>query len=138
MKSIEDINNFLIETQSIKKEDINPDSDLCLDLGIEGDDFFELEEALKNEFNINMASYKWYFHHGEDGFINPGALLFKPPYKRVKHIAVTPSLLLEAANKGIWPIKYSSHILPTKRYDIISTYIIFITFFGFVFYATLA
>jgi len=138
MESIETIYNFLEKTQGIKRSNLNSESDLCFDLGIEGDDFFELEEAFEKEFKVNMASYKWYFHHAEEGLFNLGGLFFNPPYARVKHIPVTPSLLLKAVNEGSWPIQYPEHTLPSKRYDVIISQTIIIALLGLITYAIFA
>jgi len=47
MKNIEEIYAFLEKHQGVKRSEISPDSDLESDLGIEGDDFFELEEEFE-------------------------------------------------------------------------------------------
>jgi hypothetical protein len=96
-------------------------SDLERDVGITGDDFIELIEAFAKEFNVDMSGYTWYFHHGEEGSFNPGALLFRPPHRSVPHLAVTPDLLLSAARVGRWPVVYPRHALPKRRYDILLT-----------------
>lgn len=118
MATIEEIIIFIEKIQDINKAKIHPNSDLSSDLGIEGDDFFELEEQFAKQFNVDMSGYLWYFHHGEEGGFHLGGIFFKPPYKRVSHIPVTPLVLLEAANHRKWPIKYPDHHLPAKRYDI--------------------
>ena len=138
MKSIDTIYKFLEEHLGVKESSLKPDSDLCHDLGVEGDDFFELEEEFEKEFKVNMSSYLWYFHHGEEPFFNVGSLFFKPPYKRVIHIPVTASLLLKAANEGSWPVKYPEHKLPSRRYDTIISNTLIITLIGISIYAVFA
>jgi hypothetical protein len=77
-------------------------------------------EEYANIFNVDMSGYLWYFHADEEGGWNSfGSLFFQPPYRRVKHIPVTPALLLEMANKGRWDIQYPAHQLPKRRWDII-------------------
>jgi hypothetical protein len=74
-----------------------------------------------------MNSYRWYFHAKEEGGWNSlGALFFKPPYKRVTHIPVTPKLLQDAANKGRWDLQYPPHTIPKRRWDLIINGILFL------------
>lgn len=89
------------------------------DLGVEGDDFFELEHAFAEHFKVDMSSYRWYFHHAEEGIAGLGALFFPPPNQRVRHIPVTINLLLESANAGRWALTYPAHQLPARRYDLV-------------------
>jgi hypothetical protein len=116
MCTYDDVYEFLIEELKVKREQLTPDVSLRDRLGVEGDDFFEFEEAYARRFSVDMSAYRWYFHHGEEGF-SIGGLLFKPPYDRVDRIPVTPTLLLESANAGRWPLEYPPHELPAVRYD---------------------
>lgn len=121
MYTMKDIIDFLkIETAC---DNIAQDSDLEQDLGVTGDDFPELMEKYSIAFHVDMTTYLWYFHHNEEGFGGLGQLLFKSPRKIVKHIPITPTLLLEFANTGKWSINYPEHRLPKKRYDIITNQI---------------
>jgi hypothetical protein len=112
------------------------DDDLLNDLGISGDDFHELIAEYQKEFNVDMAGYLWYFHSDEEGN-NIGGAFFSPPYERVNHIPVTPSKLLEFANKGHWDIKYPEHTLPKYRLDIIINIVLIIVFLSWVLYSCL-
>ncbi|MAG67829.1 MAG: hypothetical protein CMK74_18510 [Pseudomonadales bacterium] len=105
---VEAIYAFLEQTQGINRWKIKPESDLCNDLGVDGDDFFELEQAFAERFAVNMDSYRWYFHHGEEGW-SIGALISPSPRQQVKHIPVTPEVLRQAAVVGYWPIRYPAH-----------------------------
>ncbi len=98
---------------------VNPETDLWKDLGIEGDDFFELEEAFAHEFKVDMSNYLWYFHHGEEGLGSFGAFFFAPPYALVERIPVTPALLLKAARTKKWPVQYPAHEISSHRYDMV-------------------
>ncbi len=122
MPSLTEIYAFVRRTSGIRKQDLQPTHDLERDLGITGDDFFELAEDFSKEFNVNMTTYRWYFHHAEEVTFNPGALVFKPPYRLVSHIPVTPALLLQAAKLGSWPVEYPEHKLPQRRYDLLFNY----------------
>ena len=125
-----EIKNLIIDKSGCNNEDITYDCDIVNDLGCWGDDLSELIEEYSNKFNVDMSTYLWYFHTEEEGF-NIGGLFFKAPYERVKHIAITPTLLLESANSGSWLLSYPKHKLTKRRYDImvnLSLVLIFITF----------
>jgi len=117
--AIEEIYEFLHESMRVKKEYLRPDSDLCFDLGIDGDDWgYELLPDYQKRFGVNLDGYLWYFHHGEEGCNFPGGLFFPPPNKRVQHIPVTPQLLLDCARSGRWNVDYPPHEPPKRRADI--------------------
>ena len=116
MYSLDDIIEFIKEQTAAKK--VSTNDDLLNDLGCSGDDHHELMEDYSKKFNVDMSTYLWYFHADEEGQ-SFGSVFFKPPYTRVKHIPVTPQILLEFANKGKWDIKYPEHALPKRRHDIL-------------------
>jgi acyl carrier protein len=119
MYTLDDITEFVAKQTGVKPTNIAPESCLVEDLGVEGDDFFELAHAFAEHFNVDMSSYRWYFHHAEEGIAGLGALFFPPPNKRVGHIPVRITLLLDAANTGRWTLEYPPHQLPARRYDLI-------------------
>ena len=84
---------------------ITESTDIFSDTILKGDDFHEFIEKYAVTFKVNMNRYLRYFHTNEDsGWNNIGGLFFAPPYKRVKRIPVTPIMLLEYANEGIWSL----------------------------------
>ncbi len=113
-----EIYTFIADVSGVDIEKLQPDSDLCGDLGIDGDDFFELAEAFAKIFSVDMSTYRWYFHHGEEGGPSIGRLLCKPPDARVRRIPVTPEILQASANAGCWQIAYPEHQLPSRRGDL--------------------
>lgn len=119
MASLSEIYSFLSEVSGIRIDRFKPDADLFDDLGIDGDDFFALEDEFARRFAVDMSTYRWYFHHGEEGGPSIGRFLFKPPYARVKRLPITPELLLASANAGRWRISYPEHHLPSHRIDFI-------------------
>lgn len=127
---IEQIYNFLIEKQGVKRSALFPECDFTQDLGIEGDDFSELIESFAVKYQVNMDSYLWYFHHREEGW-NLGALFFKPPYQQVQTIGICPQTLLDAAQSKMWPISYPSHQLTKGRPDLTFNKFLFICSFIF-------
>lgn len=116
--------NFLKNLSGTDK--IGPDSDIFNDIGMVGDDFHEMIQKYSKKFSVNMSDYLWYFHADEEGGWNSiGALFFNPPYKRVKRIPVTPSMLTDFANQGKWDIQYPDHKLPKRRYDLLINTVLF-------------
>jgi hypothetical protein len=122
MPDLPEIYTFLHEVSAVPESKLSPSADLECDLGITGDDFFELVEQFSREFKVDMSTYRWYFHHGDEVTFNPGALFFKAPNRQVQRIPVTPALLVEATNAGRWPVAYPEHRLTPHRYDILATY----------------
>ena len=122
MPTLEQIYVFLERHCRVRASELSPNVDLERDLRITGDDFFELMAQFANEFSVDLRDYRWYFHHSEEVSFNPGALLFKPPHRQVRHIPVTPSVLLAAAKDGRWPVCYPEHKLARRRYDVLITY----------------
>lgn len=94
------------------------DADLFDALGISGDDASEFMERFVARFGIEVEGYRWYFHHGEEGW-SVGSLFFKPPDKRVARIPITVALLTEAVRTRCWPVEYPDHALPRRRWDIL-------------------
>ncbi len=111
---IEEIYNFLEKSQGVSKGKLTPEADLCYDLGIDGDDFFELMEDFSSRYNVSMNNYCWYFHHNEEG-LNFGALFSPAPYQQVNRIPITPEILLLAVTNKIWPIIYPEHKISSRR-----------------------
>jgi hypothetical protein len=127
--SIENIIDFVKETSGEDK--ITADSEICDGIGLYGDDFHELIDKFASKFQVNMSEYLWYFHAEEEGW-SIGGLFFDPPYRRVKRIPVTVSMLFDFANKGKWDITYPEHKLPKRRYDIMINTILVLGFFSWL------
>ncbi len=117
MHTIDDICAFLSKEIGVKPSKLAPNTDIYEDLGVYGDDCFELEESFAKTFHVNMSSYRWYFHHGEEGW-SPGGLFFKSPQNCVTRIPITPRLLLDSANNNRWMLEYPEHTIPSRRYDL--------------------
>ena len=52
MYTYDGVYEFLVEELRVKREQLTPDVSLRDDLGIEGDDFVEFEEAFARRFNV--------------------------------------------------------------------------------------
>jgi hypothetical protein len=129
--SIENIIDFVKEASCEKS--ITEESEICDGIGLYGDDFHEFIDKFASNFQVNMSEYLWYFHTEEESSWNSiGGLFFDPPYKRVKRIPVTVSMLFDFANKGKWDIVYPEHKLPKRRYDLIINSILVFGFFAWL------
>lgn len=129
---LDDIIDLLVEQSRVPRARIMPDSDLESELGITGDDHFQLMEEFMKRFEVNMLEYRWYFHCAEEGTAI-FSRIFKPPNKRVEHIPVTPAVLLQAAELRRWPLTYPAHSLPKHRWDVILSWVLMIAV-GFAVY----
>jgi Protein of unknown function (DUF1493) len=135
MYSLEEIFLFLEKQTGCDLSEINPETDIHTDLGVSGDDFDEMMFEYSKKFDVDLKNYLWYFHSDEEGGWNSiGGSFFKPPYKRVTRIPVTPLLLLQFANLGKWDIKYPEHQLPKRRYDMIINGILVLSVLGYLTY----
>lgn len=113
-----DIIALIVDKVGADEKIIADDTDINRGLGCTGDDFHELMEEFQKKFNVDMSSYRWYFHTEEEGSGGIGSWFFRPPNERVEHIPVTVAVLVQAAETGHWPILYPPHELPKHRWDI--------------------
>ncbi|WP_304200682.1 DUF1493 family protein [Flavobacterium alvei] len=120
----EEIIQFLKE--ETYEEVITSETDIFNECGISGDDSHELIEKYQIKYNVDMSNYLWYFHCDEEGSTFITGMFFKPPYKRVTRIPITPKMLTDFANSKIWKIDYPEHKLPKYRYDIIFNQVLFL------------
>lgn len=117
MTDQEQILSFIEERLGIRKP-IPLTSDLFNDHGVYGDDLWDFIEAYAEKFEVSTSNFLWYFHSREEGSFSIGRLFFKPPNERVEHIPITPEMLVEFAEKGVWDLKYPEHSIPPKRLDL--------------------
>lgn len=97
---------------------LSEDQDLFDALGIDGDDGSDFMEAFVARFDVDATAYRWYFHHGDEGW-NPGALFHRPIYRRFGRIPITLAILTEAVRTRRWPVVYPDHVVPGRRWDIV-------------------
>ena len=122
MLELDDILGF-VQAQTGYHKPVSESADLDREIGVFGDDMQDLLEAYAERFDVDMTSYLWYFHTGEEG-VNLGGLFFKPPYCRVKRIPVTLAVLLRSARTGVWSVDYPYHFLPSRRLDMLVNQVI--------------
>ncbi|MDF2233440.1 DUF1493 family protein [Albimonas sp. CAU 1670] len=112
---IEDIVAFVRE-ETAGRGPIGPRTTLG-DLGVEGDDHVDLMQGYAERFGVSLDGYRWYFHHGEEGW-NLGALFVRPPHARLPRIEIDMELLRRSAEAGRWLVDYPPHAPPGARPDI--------------------
>lgn len=76
-------------------------TELQRDLGIEGDDAFDLVEAFAEEFEVDPGDFDFHRYFGPEGF-NPLSLVFSLFRKREKPVGLTLAMLEKAAKLGVW------------------------------------
>ena len=129
MATKEEMISFVQETTGV--DEVQSETDVFSGLGCTGDDFHELIDKYAKKYSVDMSSYLWYFHADEEGQ-NFGSIFFRPPYKRVKRIPVTPQMLSDFVNEGKWNINYPSHKLPKLRIDTFINLVLFLVVLFFL------
>lgn len=118
-KSIREEVEAVIRGQTAYRGELRDATELQKDLGVYGLDMDELLEEYTQRFGVDMSSYLWYFHTGEEGSgLGLGQLVFPAPNQRVEEIPITVALLVDCANAGVWLVDYPEHSLPSRRYDV--------------------
>jgi hypothetical protein len=130
MSWLDEISNFLEYYSGVHPD--NPNIDIWGDMGVVGDDFHEMMENYSKQYDVDLSGYLWYFHTDEEG-TNIGGLFFKPPYQRVKRIAVTPKMLADFIQTKKWLVNYPPHEIPKKRIDLtINLLVLVVTLAGVI------
>ncbi|WP_347312184.1 hypothetical protein [Defluviimonas sp. SAOS-178_SWC] len=75
-------------------------SDVLAATGCEGDDAFEFLQAFAEHFGVDLAGYRWEFHHADEGALLNSGWPFRPPHRKVARIPVTLDILVQAASGG--------------------------------------
>ena len=115
MSWTDEIRNFLEDYSGVYPD--SPNTDIFKDMGVVGDDFHEMIEKYSEKYQVEMSDYLWYFHTNEEGQ-SIGAVFFKPPYKRVNRISVTPQMLADFIVTKKWKVEYPKHEIPKQRKDL--------------------
>ena len=108
---------LIMDTTGSSRDELIHCHDIAGELGITGDDFFELMDAFAKEFNVDMAEFLWYFHTREEG-TNLGSTFFPSPDQRVERIPISLDNLVNMAQSGKWSVDYPAHKLPKRRRDV--------------------
>ena len=115
-----------IQAQTAIASPVAPTDRLEEDLGITGDDYFELIDDFSKHFDVNVDGFLWYFHCHEEVFC-PGGMFFPPPSRQVKRIAITAKDLLHFAITKKWDVVYPPHTLAKRRYDHYITWVLYLS-----------
>lgn len=129
--TLEDIINFL-KDQSFEDE-ISPETNVCDEIGMRGDDFHEMMTAYAEKFSVDMTGYLWYFHSEEEGSWT-SISLFPRANEQVKRIPLTPTMLTDLANSGKWNVVYPEHKITLTEYNNYFTLFILIVLIGLIVY----
>ena len=117
MPSIDDVVQFVREQTQFAGA-LTPDTTLQADIGVFGDDMHDFITAYAKRFSVDVSTYLWYFHTGEEGW-SIGGLFYDPPSERVQQVPITIRMLHEFTERGRWSIDYPQHELPKRRVDIL-------------------
>jgi hypothetical protein len=119
-----DIIAFISTQRGMPTTAVSEKSDLVDDCRLDGDDFEEFMGQFGTAFDVDLSSYLWYFHHGEEPHFGALFQIFFPaPDRRVTRIPISPKILLDSANAGHWVLEYPPHVLPKRRYDVIAAWV---------------
>ncbi|MFN2604391.1 MAG: DUF1493 family protein [Gemmatimonadaceae bacterium] len=133
MPSFDQIAEFVREETGYGGE-ITPATKLVEDIGADGDDMFAFIQHYSERFGVDLAGYRWYFHHGEEGW-SIGGMFFEPPYGRVPRIPITIGMLHDFAEQKRWGIHYPRHQLPKRRFDLLVNQLIALIVFAVLGYS---
>lgn len=86
------------------------DADLFAAVGIDGDDAFDLMRDFAERFQVDLKDYRWYRHHGTEGFPLFSRFL-RPPWPGTL-LPITVSQLERAATLHRWPAAYPEPAVP--------------------------
>ena len=110
---------FVARETGFKVQDITLESDLCKDLGIDGDDATELITKFGREFNVDMSNFNSKKHFGPEGAFVPFLVLFPSWWKsRRKLKPITISDLIKAAESGAWVEKKGQQKRDNRKGDV--------------------
>ena len=101
----ETVIQIVADESGVRPEKLTDQTRIVEDLYLDGDDVVEIVERVSTTFNVDVANYRWYHHHGPEG-CNPLWLIVRPWWMRKTHIPIRMADLIEAANTKVWPITY--------------------------------
>jgi hypothetical protein len=111
--SFEDIAVLVAEMSSTPVARIGADTELETDLGMVGDDFDEIIEAVASRYGTDFSRYLWYFHTDPEGCLLDG--LIDLPSRHVPRIPITVQMLWDSTCAGRWCVEYPPHDIPDFR-----------------------
>ncbi len=100
-----EVKNFVSQQTGISISNLNRNSSLSEDLGIEGDDANDFMQAFSKTFDVELTNFVFDKYFYPEGAFNPiSYLIYRKLFRRPKlqHIPITLSRLVEAVLKRKW------------------------------------
>jgi len=97
-----EIQALLVKLSGYRKP-IGPTTSINLDVGLDGDDAYELLETIQNRFGTRFDSLDWHKYFHNEGECNLLSVWFRkiPGYKETRR-SLTFEKLLEVVQRGVW------------------------------------
>ncbi len=106
----EELVQFLGHEVGVSAANINQSTRLLEDLGLDGEDYLLLIERFAEKFSVDVQAYRWFHHHGPEGF-NPLWLLIPPWWDQTLYIPITVGDLVESSFSGKWSVRYPDEVV---------------------------
>ncbi len=99
------IRHCVADFTCVEPDTITLDTTLQGDLHLYGDDIDDLIASFSDNFEVDMAGYRWYHHTGPEGF-NPLWVFRRPWWDKKKKTPIRVDDLLRSAAEKKWTISY--------------------------------
>jgi hypothetical protein len=107
-----DIVRLAAEAFDVRERDVDR-ADVLATVGHEGRASKRFLKLYATRFGVNIASYKWWFHHRDDGvFAMP--LVAVDRQGNELHIPLAAGMLADFAGRGRWEVDYPPHRLALR------------------------
>jgi acyl carrier protein len=97
-----EIKGLVARTAAVRPEQLTPDTRLLQDIGVDGDDGWELIAALGEQFGVDLSPFRPDLHFGPEG---DGFVLWLRRLLRLepsRFVPITVGDLVAAARSGRW------------------------------------
>jgi acyl carrier protein len=93
----------LLVKLSCYRKPIEPTTSINLDIGLDGDDAYELLETIQKRFGTRFDALDWHEYFHNEGECNLLSVWFRkiPGYKETRR-SLTFQKLLEVVERGVW------------------------------------
>ncbi|WP_121630207.1 DUF1493 family protein [Tropicibacter alexandrii] len=91
------------------------DADILKAFSPLGDDATDCLDSYATRYGVNVSGMLWSFHDNanEPPFAET-AWPHRPDGRELNRTAITPQMLADAANQGVWPLTYPDHGLRNR------------------------
>jgi len=104
------VKELLVESVGVSEHEVSPEATLFGDLGIDGDDAYDLFVDFAERFAVDMTGFVLSRHFGPEAGGNPVTALYimartllYGPHRAAGVVPVKVADLVEAAERGKWP-----------------------------------